>query len=134
MQMKYHKSVDNVYKHYFKNCHSSYTQRDPPTVRCPAAMGETLGETVGEEREGTERNVASTFPVHLGTREPTGLLGLILCPWSLPPAAQSQSLTSTPPPRALPPNSRTPHSRGPPFHVLPLPFRAGPKQRPPTHA
>ena len=133
---------------------SSYTQWDPPMVRGPAAMGGTRGETVGEGHEGTEGNGASTFPVHLGTGEPVGLLGLILCPRSLPPAMQSPSPAPTPPPRApslhaetpsnalglnpthtpslraLPPNSRTPHSRGPPFHVLPLPFHTGPKQRP----
>ena len=45
---------------------SSYTQRDPPTVRGPAGTGETLGETVGEGRRGMEGNVASAFPVHLG--------------------------------------------------------------------
>ena len=133
---------------------SSNTQRDPPMVRGPVATGEALGEMVGEGVEGMEGNTASAFPVHLGTGEPAGLLGLILCPWSLPPAAQSPSPAPTPPPRApplhseapsnmlglnpthkpslraLPPNSRTPHSRGPPFHVLPLPFCTGPKQRP----
>ena len=128
----------------------SYTQRDPPTVRGPAAKEETLGDTVGKERRGTEGNMASAFPVHLGTGEPVGLPGLNLCPRSLLPAAHSPSPTPSPPPlhsetpsnklglnpthtpspRALPPNSRTPHSRGPPFHVLPLPFCAGPKQRP----
>ena len=112
---------------------------------------------MGKEHEGTEGNGGSTFPDHLGMGEPVGLQGLILCPWSLPPAAQNPSPaptlpprapllhsetpsetpsnelgvnpTHTPSPRALPPNSRTPHSRGPPFDVLPLPFCAGPKQR-----
>ena len=65
---------------------SSYTQRDPTTVRGPVATGETLGDTVGEGHEGAEGNGASTFPVHLGTGKPVGLPGLILCPWSLPPA------------------------------------------------
>ena len=124
---------------------SSDTQRDPSMVRGPAGTGETLGETVGEGRKGTEGNTASAFPVHLGTGEPVGLLGLILCPLSLPPAVQSPGPTPTPPPRApplhsetpsespsntlglnpthtpslraLPPNSGTPHPRGPPFHV-----------------
>ena len=35
---------------------SSYTQRDPPTVRGPVGTGETLGEMVGKgtkERKGT---------------------------------------------------------------------------------
>ena len=133
---------------------SSYTQWDPPMVRGPAAMGETLGERVGEGRKGMEGSRACAFPVHLGTRKPVGLLGLILCPRSLPPALESPSPTATPQPRALPlhpetpsnvlglnpthtpslralpPNSGTPHSRGPPFYVLPLPFHAGPKQRP----
>ena len=133
---------------------SSYTQRDPPTVRGPAATGETLGETVREGCGGMEENMASAFPAHLGTRNPVGLPGLILCPRSLPPATQSPSPANTSPPRApplhsetpsnalglnpthtpslraLPPNSGTLHSRGPPFHVLPLPFHAGPKQRP----
>ena len=31
--------------------------------------------------------------------------------------------------RALPPNCGMPHSRHPPFEMLPLPFHAGPKQR-----
>ena len=31
---------------------SSYIQQDPPTVRGPAVMGETLGKTVGEGRRG----------------------------------------------------------------------------------
>ena len=107
---------------------------------------------------GTEEWKGSVFPVHLGTREPVGLLGLILCPRSLPPAAQSPSPaptsparalplhsetpfetpynalglnpTHTPSPRALPPNSGPPHSGGPPFHMLPLLFCTGPKQRP----
>ena len=105
-------------------------QQDPPTVRGPAATGETLGEMVGEGHKGMEGNVTSAFPVLLGTREPVGLPGLILCPRSLPPALQSSSAAPTPPPRALSPNSGTPHSRGPPFNVLPLPFCAGPKQRP----
>ena len=129
---------------------SSYTQWDPPTVRGPAVTGETLGETVGEGRGGTEGNAASAFPVHLGTGEPVGLLGLILYPWSLPLAMQSPSPAPAPPPlhsetpcnvlglnpthtpslRALPPNSGTPHSRGPPLDVLHLPFCAVPKQRP----
>ena len=133
---------------------SSYTQWDPPTVRGPAAMGETLGKMVGEGPKGMEENAASAFPVHLGTGKPVGLLGLILCPRSLLSATQNRSPTPTPPPRtrplhsetpsnelglnpthrpslrALPPNSGTPHSRGPPFDVLPLPFCAGPKQRP----
>ena len=100
---------------------------------------------------GTEGNAASTCPVHLGTREPVGLPGLILCPQSLPPTKQSPNPTPTlppralplhletpsetpsteldlnhthtPSPRALPPNSGTPHSGGPPLEVLPLPFR-----------
>ena len=103
-----------------------------------------------------EGNTASVFPVHLGTREPVGLPGLILCPWSLYPAVQSPSPAPIPPPRALPlhletpsetpsnmlglnpthtpslralpANSRTPHSRGPLLDVLPLPFHTGPKQ------
>ena len=104
-----------------------------------------------KEHKGT----ASAFPVHSGTGEPAGLLGLILRPRSLPPAAQSPSLAPAPPARApslhsetpsnalglnpptphphlraLPPNSGTPHSRGPPLHLLPLPFCKGPKQRP----
>ena len=133
---------------------SSYTQQDPPTVRGPAGMGETLGEMVGEGCEGTEGNEASAFPVHIGTKEPVGLPGLILCPWSLPRATQSPSPAPTPPPRAPPlhsetpsnalglntthtpslrdppPNSGTPHSRGPPFHMLPVPLCTGPKHRP----
>ena len=120
----------------------------------PATMGETLGEMVGEGREGMEGNVASAFLAHLGTGEPVGLPGLIFCPQSLPLSVQNPSPSPTPPPRALPlhlethsnvlglntthtpslrtlpPNSGTPHSRGPPFHVLPLPFHGGPKQRP----
>ena len=120
--------------------------------------GETLGETVGEGREGMEGNGAGAFPGHLGNGKPVGLLGPILCPQSLPAATQSPSPAPTHPPRALPlhsespsetpsntlglnpthtpsprahpPNSRTPHSRGLPFHVLLLPFCAGPKQRP----
>ena len=125
---------------------SCYTQQDPPMVRGPAAAEGTLGETMGEGHKGTEGNRASTFFVHLGTRRPVGLQGLILCPQSLPPAMQNPSPAPTPPPkapplhsetlsnmlglnpthipslRALPPNSRTPHFRGPPFHVLPLSF------------
>ena len=136
---------------------SSYTQQDPPTVRGPGATGKTLGETVGEGHEGMEGNRANAFPVHLGTRKPVGLWGLILCTWSLPSATQSPSPAPTPPPRALPlhsetpsnelglnpthtplvralpPNSGSPHSKGPPFHVLPLPFWAGPKQGPHPH-
>ena len=73
-------------------------------------------------RGGTEGNVASTFPVHLGTREPVGLPGLILCPQSLPPAIQNTSPAPTPPPRAPPPNSGAPQSEGPPLQKLPLPF------------
>ena len=79
---------------------SSYTQGDPPMGRGPPAMGETLREMVGEGRKGMEGNGASAFPVHLGTRKPVGFLGLILCPRSLPPAAQSPSPAPTPPPRA----------------------------------
>ena len=59
-------------------------------------------------RGGTEGNVASTFPVHLGTGEPVGLPGLILCPQSLPPAMQSPSPAPTPPSRAPPLHSETP--------------------------
>ena len=116
--------------------------------------GETMEEMVGDGREGMEGNGASAFPVHLGTGKPVELLALILCPRSLPAAAQSPSPAPTPPPRApplhsetpsnelglnpthtpslraLPPNPRTPHATGPPFHLLPLPFCAGPKQRP----
>ena len=66
-------------------------------VKGPAAMGETLGEMVGEGHEGMEGNAASAFPVHLGTREPLGLPGLILCVQILPPAVQSPSHTPTPP-------------------------------------
>ena len=123
-------------------------------LRVLQRRGETLGETVGEGNEGTKGNRTSAFPVHLGTGEPVGLPGLILCPWSLPPAMQNPSPAPTPPPRALPlhletpskklglnpthtsslralpPNSRTPHPRGPPFDMLPLPFCAGPKQKP----
>ena len=92
---------------------SSYTQRDPPTVRGPAGMGEILGEMVGEGCEETEGNGASAFPVHLGTREPTGLLGLILRPRSLAPAAQSPSPAPTPPPRAPPLHLETPSETPP---------------------
>ena len=123
-------------------------------VRGPVGTGETLGEMVGAGHGGAEGNVASTFSVHLGTGEPIGLWGLTLCPQNLPPAAQNPRPTPTPPPRALPlhletpsnalglnpthtpspralpPNSRTPHSRGSPLDLLPLPFHAGPKQRP----
>ena len=59
-------------------------------VRGPVVMQKTLGE-MGVGREGTEGNGASAFPVHLGTGKPVGLLDLILCLWSLPPAAQSPS-------------------------------------------
>ena len=132
---------------------NSYTQWDPPMVRSPAATGETLGEMVGEVHKGTEGKGASAFLVHLDTGESVGLLGLILCLWSLPRAEQNPSPAPTTPPRALPlqsdtpskalglhpthtlslkalpPNFRTPHSRGPPLDMLPLPFHAGPKQR-----
>ena len=47
---------------------SSYTQRDPPMVRGPAGMGETLGETVGEGHEGMEGNGALCFPCPLRHR------------------------------------------------------------------
>ena len=77
-------------------------------VRGPEWMGETLGEMVGEGHKGTEGNVASAFPVHLGTGEPAGLPGLIFCPWSLPPATQNPIPAPTPPPRALPLHSETP--------------------------
>ena len=76
----------------------SYTQRDPPTVRGPSGTGETRGEAVGEGREGTEGKGASAFPVHLGSGVPVGIPGLILCPWSLPPATQSPSLAPHPHP------------------------------------
>ena len=85
---------------------SSYTQWDPPMVRGPAGMGETLGGVA------EERNVASDFPVHLCTGEPVGLPGLILCPQSLPPTIQSPSPTPTSPPRALPLHSEN-HSETP---------------------
>ena len=53
----------------------------------------------------------------------------------MPSNALGLNPTYTPSPRALPPNSGTPHSRSPPWEVLPLCFRAGPKQRPrPIHA
>ena len=69
-------------------------------VRGPAGMRETLGETmVGGG--GTEGNVASAFPVQLGTREPLGLRGLNLCPQSLHPAPQSPSPIPRPTPSAL---------------------------------
>ena len=71
-------------------------------------MGENRGEMVGEGHEGTKGNGASAFPVHLGTGKPVELLGLILCPRSLPPATQSPSPTLTPPPRAPPLYSETP--------------------------
>ena len=93
-------------------------------VRGPEWMGETLGEMVGEGCERTEGNMASTFPVHLGTREPVGLPGLILCPRSLPAAVQSPSPAPTPPPRAPPLHSETP-SVNPSNH-------AGPKPHPHT--
>ena len=57
---------------------------------------------MGKGREGTEGNGASAFPVHLGTGEAVGLPDLILCPWGLPPAAQSPSPAPTPPHKALP--------------------------------
>ena len=131
------------------------TQQDPPMIRCPAGMRETLGE-MGVGCRGMEGNAASTFPVHLAQGS---LLGshLILCPQSLPPAAQNPSPAPTPPPRALclhsetpsetpsnvlglnptytpssralAPNSGTPHSGGPPLDMLPFPFHEGPKQR-----
>ena len=124
---------------------SSYTQWDPPMVRGPGRDGVGVAWKNRRERG------------HLGTREPVGLLGLILCPQSLPPVVQSPSPaptpapgphlytrrpplrpppmalglnpTHTPSPRALPPNSRAPHSRRPPLDMLPLCFQAGPKQR-----
>ena len=106
----------------------------------------------GVQRNRRERG--QCLPCPLRHREPVGLPGLILCPRSLPPAAQNPSPATTPPPGALPlhsetpsnelglrpthtpspralrPNSGTAHCRGPPFEVLPLPFRAGPKQMP----
>ena len=83
---------------------SSYTQWDPPTVRGPAGIGETLGEMVGEGHKGTEENAAGAFPVHVGM----GLPGLMLCPRRLPPAAQSPGPAPTCPPRAPPLRSETP--------------------------
>ena len=59
-----------------------------------------------------EGNTASAFAVHLGTREPVGLPGLILCPQSLPPATQSPSPTPTTPLRPLPLQMET-HSENP---------------------
>ena len=110
-----------------------------------------------EGREGTEGNGGQCFPCPLRHPELFGPPSLILFPRSLPPATQNPSPTPTPPPRALPlhletpcetpsnalrltpthtpslrappPNSGTPHPRRPPFHVLPLPFCADPKQR-----
>ena len=82
---------------------SSYTQRDPPRVRGPAVIGETLGRCGGTEGNGT-----NTFPVHLGTGEPVDLPGLILCPLSLPPATQNPSPAATPPPRTWPLHLETP--------------------------
>ena len=127
-------------------------------VRGPVATGETLGEMVRDRHKGMEGNMASAFPVHLGTGEPFRLLGLIFCPRSRPSGVQNANPAPTPPPRALPLHlenpsetpsntlglnpthtptlraqplsSRTPHSGGPPFHMVPLPFHAGPKQRP----
>ena len=57
----------------------------------------------GDTREsgGTEGSTASTFPGHLGTGEPLGDLGLILCPQRLPPKLQSLSPAPTHPPSAL---------------------------------
>ena len=95
----------------------SYTQWGPPTVRGPAGMGDILGETRGGGRGGMEGNLASVFPVHLGTGE---FPGLILFPRSLPPAAQSPSPAPTPPPRALPLHSETP-SESPSNHAGPKP-------------
>ena len=69
---------------------NSYTQWDPPMVRSPAATGETLGEMVGEVHKGTEGKGASAFLVHLDTGESVGLLGLILCLWSLPVLSRTQ--------------------------------------------
>ena len=117
----------------------------------PAVMGENAG---GGRME---RNAVSALPAHLGTGEPAALVDIILCPQSLPSAAQSPSPSPTCPPRALhlhsetppetpsnelglnpthtpshralPPNSGTPHSGGP-LDVLPLPLCAGPKPRP----
>ena len=111
-----------------------------------------------EGREGTEGNGGQCFPCPLRHPELFGPPSLILFPRSLPPATQNPSPTPTPPPRALPlhletpcetpsnalglnpthtpslrappPNSRTPHSRDPPFDLLPLSFHAGPKLRP----
>ena len=65
-----------------------------------------------------EGNVASAFPVHLGTGKPFVLLGLILCPRSLPPAMQSPSPSPILPPRAQSLHSETPYNC------------AGPKQHP----
>ena len=47
---------------------------------------------------GMEGNLASAFPVHLGTGEPLRLPGLILCPQSLPLASYSPSPAPPPPP------------------------------------
>ena len=103
-------------------------------------------------------NAARAFPVHLGTEEPVGLTGLILCslraslllcraqahplhphpgpylytrrpPLRTPPTELGLNPTHTSSPRALPPNSGAPHSGGPPLEVLPLSFHTGPKQR-----
>ena len=62
-------------------------------IRGPAGTGEILG---WGRREG-EGNVASAFPVHLGTGEPVGLPGLILCPGAslLPCRAQASPRTPT---------------------------------------
>ena len=67
--------------------------------------GETLGETVG--CGGMEGKGASAFPVHLGTGKPVRLPGLILCPWSLPPATEPKPHPYTPP-RAPPLHLETP--------------------------
>ena len=76
-----------------------------------------------EERKGMQPALSlSTF--HIGTRDPVGLLGLILCPWSLPPSTQNPSPAPTPPPRAPPLHSETP-SETPSNH-------AGPKPHPHT--
>ena len=77
-------------------------QRTHPRLGVQQGKGETLGETVVVEHEGMEGNAASAFPVHLGTGKPVGFRGLILCPWSLPPAGQNPSPTPTPPTRAPP--------------------------------
>ena len=101
----------------------------------------------GEGHRGTEGNAASVFPVHLAPRpnhlpsEPPSCRAEPKPRPYTPPRAPplhsetpSNALglnpTHSPSPRALQPNSRTPHSAGPPSYMLPLPFCTGPKQRP----